>query len=184
VLVFDLAGDRITARALGCGMERVQSGTTQASLVQHQPSATSAVNNAANAASLSVLAAVAPSSGAAIPIGDTQVFLQSRAVEASLSGAGFDEVGRTPVQTWASACKTNADACRAGVRAMTANPIAVVKTDADGRLTMPPVVPGHYYLFAFVNVRGRAFLWNVPVDLHPGSNALVLDAHNAISPSG
>jgi len=164
-------------------MERVQTGATQVSLVAHPPS-TAAVGNPANTASLSLLAAVSPPSGTPIPVGDAQVFLQNRAVEASLSGAGFDEAGRSPVQTWAAACKTSADACRAGVRAMMASPVAVVKTDVGGRLTMPPVPPGHYYLFAFVNVRGRALLWNVPVDLHPGSNALVLDGHNAIVPSG
>jgi len=184
VIVFDVVGERITARALGCTMERVRSSasatSTRADVASRSPGSNAIAPT--NAAQLSLLAAVAPPSGDSIPITGAQVFLQRRAIEASLSGAGFAEVGRTPVQSWATACKSSADACRAGVRAMMADPVAVVKTDAGGRLTMPPVSPGHYYLFAFVNVRGRAFLWNVPVDLRPGGNALVLDEHNAIAP--
>jgi len=112
---------------------------------------------------------------------EAQIFLQKHAIEASLSSAGFSEAGRSPVATWFAACKMNSESCRVGVRAMIANPVAVVKSDAGGKLTMPAVPPGHYYLFAFVNIRGHALLWNVPVDLHAGDNALVLDQHNAIA---
>ena len=70
------------------------------------------------------------------------------------------------------------------MKAIRAHVVAETTTDEDARATFPGVAAGNYYLFGrFYRitkpVRGGGVLWNLPVQLKPGSNALPLSVDNA-----
>ena len=180
VLVFDFQGDRIVARALGCTMERAgASGATPASAPAARPAGPAAPAGPASAAVLSLAAGVAQPNGEMAPAGNASFYLEPHNVDRSLSNAGFQAPpGLTPLSGWVATCQTNRDLCLLGVKAMEADAVAHVKTDAAGHLVMPPVPPGRYYIFSFAAPGGRPLLWDLPVDLKPGANSIVLDEHN------
>jgi hypothetical protein len=70
------------------------------------------------------------------------------------------------------------------MKAIRAHSLAEVTTDANARATFPSVPAGTYHLFGrFYRitkpVRGGGVLWNLPVQLRPGQNALQLSVNNA-----
>jgi hypothetical protein len=137
-------------------------------------------HGSAASALLTVAAGVSVPPGGYLPAAGANVFITTRSANTALAGAGFTApAAGTPVNAWVRASQASPDAFRQGVTAMTANPIGVARTDANGRVELPPVPPGHYYVFGFVRLARQPLLWSVPVDLKAGSNTLVLDQQNA-----
>jgi hypothetical protein len=129
---------------------------------------------------LTVAAGVSVPPGGYLPVVGANVFVTTQSADAALAGAGFAALpGGTPVNAWVRASQARPDAFHQGVMAMTANPVGVARTDANGRVELPPVPPGHYYVFGFVRLSRQPLLWSVPIDLKAGSNTLTLNQQNA-----
>jgi hypothetical protein len=62
--------------------------------------------------------------------------------------------------------------------ALSTHTIAAATTDFDGKATLS-APPGKYLLFGSVNHQGKTILWNLPVELAPGPNRVILDQNNA-----
>ena len=77
------------------------------------------------------------------------------------------------------ACRKNTPECQKGLTAIEAKTAGSVRTDATGRARTNSLAPGRYYVFATLVVDGKPMVWQEPIDLHPGSNALALDLNNA-----
>lgn len=84
-----------------------------------------------------------------------------------------------PLGVWAYSCQTGSPACKQALYEMRPLSAGEAKTDAAGRATLPGVPPGTYYLFSLAPHDGRLLVWDLRVDLKPGSNAVSLDQHNS-----
>jgi len=184
-LEFDGA-DRVIVPGRGCALERVggvglavarpETGRSEQSRsYAPAPSAPSAVSSPTTAAgAILVLDASVVTASGGVMLNGASLFITKRSAAAALASAG----GAT-LHAWADACRANTQACQQGVNAMTANPVAVARTNTTGRARMPPVPAGAYYVVAFAQVAGQPYLWNVQVGMDPGANFLALDQRNA-----
>ncbi len=189
VFVFDLRGDRAVARVLGCTLQRVSAGGTTASAGEgrsrdaragNEPVATGKV--AAGEAMLDVSASVEAGSGTRVPLAGVTVFLLTRSLDEALGSVGLREP--TPLRAWLQACQARAPACRQAMQAMVANPAAKGKTDARGHVELAQLAAGRYYVLSIVAAGNDRLIWDVPVDVKAGANAVSLGRHNAIRPPG
>ncbi|MGA2552732.1 MAG: hypothetical protein ABSF50_21525 [Burkholderiaceae bacterium] len=170
VIAFSIKRDRIVADQLGCNMTRAGSGTRSASAPI--PANGAAPDTARASDPGGVLAITSPLHG-----GD--LFLLRHDIDVLLTNAGVKpSAGATASMTWHAACETRAPACLQGISAMRADNAILVKTDAGGHAQTAPLPAGRYYVFGAVQVSNRAMMWNVPVDLKSGTNAVTLDQRN------
>jgi hypothetical protein len=77
------------------------------------------------------------------------------------------------------ACQRHAPQCQQGLKALQASSVGLVKTDAAGHARTSTLKPGRYYVFGAVTFNQRRMVWQVPIDLRAGSNALALGLDNA-----
>ena len=180
--VFDIHGDRAVARVLGCSLQRAGAagalashGRTDSSVAQDSP-----IASPGNGAALVVTAGLQAGTGAQVPVVGASVLLMSRSLDEALASAGLREP--TPLKAWISACQTRAPACQLGMQAMVANPAGMGRTDAKGHLAFAHLPAGRFYVLSFAAAGDQRLMWDVPVDLKTGSNAVSLGRHNAIRP--
>jgi hypothetical protein len=88
---------------------------------------------------------------------------------------GWNGIG-TPMHRFLAACQQHTANCQAGWRAIDATTASLLKTDAAGRAQTAALPAGRYYVFS---LGSDAQVWQQPIDLHAGSNAIALDAKNA-----
>jgi len=77
------------------------------------------------------------------------------------------------------ACAGSTPQCQAGMRAIAANAVSKVVTDAGGQAQTAGLPAGRYFVFSTAMYKQRPMFWQVPVELHPGRNAVALDLSNA-----
>jgi hypothetical protein len=83
------------------------------------------------------------------------------------------------MQTMAAICqKTNCSPVYSG---MNNYYVTSVKLDSTGKAILSATAAtGSYFIYAVVRTpNGTSYVWDVPVDLHAGDNAISLDAKNA-----
>ena len=114
--------------------------------------------------------------GNVMPFQGLAFYLVNQDPAAALAKNGF--AGPSPIQAWLQACRTSRDRCQAGAKAMSAGAVAAGQTNAAGAAVMPPVPPGHYYVFGHVPYHGRELIWHRSVELQPGPNGDFLDQTN------
>jgi hypothetical protein len=77
------------------------------------------------------------------------------------------------------ACGTHSPDCQKIMDALKASAASAVRADATGAGTFPAVPPGTYYLMISTQYNNHALVWDHPIQLNPGPNALILSAQNA-----
>lgn len=60
-----------------------------------------------------------------------------------------------------------------------ADAASATRADANGRAAMPAVPAGTYYLMISARYNNEALVWDMPVQLKTGNNALTLSPANA-----
>jgi hypothetical protein len=83
-----------------------------------------------------------------------------------------------PLYAWSYACRSSNPMCQQALYEMHSASAGEVKVDASGRVSLPGVPPGTYYLFATTAYNGQHLLWNLRVDLRAGTNTVTLDQNN------
>jgi hypothetical protein len=78
-----------------------------------------------------------------------------------------------------SACEKQKPECQRYLAAISADAASGLRSDANGKVTLPGVPPGTYYLTASTKIGSLNLYWNVKLDLKAGTNSLVVDQHNA-----
>ncbi len=97
-----------------------------------------------------------------------------------LTKAGFPvPAGIAPYRAMVAACSQKSPDCQTAASAINAASAAGVRTDATGKATFAGVAPGTYFLMGATPSNGQMLLWDVRVELRPGSNTLSLDARNS-----
>jgi hypothetical protein len=185
LLEFDIHGDHAKARRLGCILQRVglSEHPTPAPTAGVAPQA--AASGDAGLATLSLLIHVQPpgagTSAPFAPASGAAVMLETRSVDEALAAAGF--TGPNSRAAWANACAARDEqACKRGLQAMMANPVAKGVANEKGQLAIPGIPPGRYYVFSVAGAGGRDYMWDVPMTLKSGSNVRFLDQSTALQP--
>jgi hypothetical protein len=167
--------DHAVVALLNCAMTRV-SATTAA-----RPSAAAAASPLAPPSSGPAKSSLSVQVGAAgpgyfNPIGGAVFYVVTHDPDAALVQAGF--VGRSPIDAWFAACRTDQERCKAGIRAMTAGAVGNMRTDVAGNAEVPQLPAGRYYLVGHAAYQGKEVVWHRPVVVQPGPNRVVLDQTN------
>jgi hypothetical protein len=91
--------------------------------------------------------------------------------------------GRTatasPLAAWVYSCQIQSPACAQTLYDARPNSVAEAKADLNGRATLPAVTPGTYFLFAITPYNQQPLVWDLRVDLKPGTNSVTLNQGNA-----
>ena len=83
-----------------------------------------------------------------------------------------------PLYTWSYACRTSNPMCQQALYEMRSASAGEIKMDASGKVSLPGVPPGTYYLFATTGYNGQHLLWDLRVDLKAGTNSVTIDQNN------
>ena len=128
---------------------------------------------------LSIVPGFAAQAGTANPVGNHGFYLLKDDIQTALAKGGFNAPAGTPVLKAMNAeCEKKSADCRTAVAAIIADSATAVKTDADGKATLPAVPPGAYYLFGIGKFEEKPLVWNVKVQIKAGANSVTLDQHN------
>ena len=131
---------------------------------------------------LSISSGFAAQSGTPNPVGNHGFYLLKDNAETALTKGGFHApVGVPLLKAMNAACENKSNDCRVAVASIIADSATAVKTDADGKATLPPVPPGTYFLFGTGQYQSKPLVWNVPVQIKAGANGITLDQHNGTS---
>jgi len=117
---------------------------------------------------------------ASLLVGKTLIVLKD-SLESVLAHAGVSPQGRSSrISAWSEACGTasSAQICQAGLNGVRSYMVATTKLDANGSVTFPNVPSTGTFYVVTETLRSHHLLWNVRVDLKPGSNSIKLDESN------
>jgi len=113
------------------------------------------------------------------PVGNHGFYLLKDNAEIAFAKGGFRAPQGTPIlNAMNSECEKKTADCKTAVASIIADSATAVKTDADGKATMPPVPPGVYYLFGIGKYEGKPLMWNLKVQIKAGTNSVTLDQRN------
>jgi hypothetical protein len=171
--------DHVVAAFFGCAMARV-TATARPAVATAQPAAATAP---ATAAILNLSVGVMVSGKFSPAPAGIKVYVTTQNPDANLVKAGFTSgAGTAPIENLFAACKIgqggSQERCSLGMAAMTTGALGAATTDASGHAQTAALKPGRYYLVGFTPYQGHALMWHMPVDLHPGSNAVTLTPQN------
>lgn len=119
------------------------------------------------------------------PVARTQFYLLKRDLADILIEAGLrPDRNMNIVQTFAFAARYQSLANYARFYqiasvAIQSHVVATVTTDFAGMAQFVSIPAGTYYLMGYTQTRGGFALWNLPIGISTGQNAIVLDQNNA-----
>jgi hypothetical protein len=188
IVDFDSA-DHATVAAVGCVMVRAGSAGAAdagapaggATTVSTTPAgATPSGANAAGPAVLTLRAGATEAAGQFTPAAGRDVWVMKGSADTALIRGGLQSSPEGNVMhNFMVACQQRTPTCQQGLRAIQASTVSLVKTDAGGRAQTQTLPAGRYYVFGTLVFNQRPMVWQVPIDLRAGSNALALDLANA-----
>ncbi len=86
--------------------------------------------------------------------------------------------GMSPYKYLGMACGQHTAECPKIIAAVQADTASAARADVDGRVTMPGVPAGTYYLMISTRYNNQALVWDQAVELQAGSNSMSLDVRN------
>ncbi len=122
-------------------------------------------------ATLSVISAVPPADGVNFSVGAPVVLMRGSFREALRSSG-------TSLADWTAACKAAELLCPKGLQAAEPLVVSAQMLDEHASASFDGVAPGRYHLFGLGVASSGPVVWDLKVDLQPGSNVLQLDEHN------
>jgi len=192
-MIIDFDGhDRAVVAGPGCVLARSGSATAKAAALEvkarDQASAPAPVAAAAGSAIapaavvtgdavLALKAGSSEASGQFMPIVQNQVWVLKGPVEKAMLDAGIRSTHL--MRDFVLACAGSTPQCQAGMRAIAANAVSKVVTDAGGQAQTAGLPAGRYFVFSTATYKQRPMFWQVPIELHAGKNTLALDLSNA-----
>jgi len=192
-MIIDFDGrDRAVVAGPGCVLARSGSAAAKAAALEVKAPAQASTSVPAAAAAGAAVAPAAMAGGDAIlalkagateasgqfmPIVQNQVWVLRGPVEKAMLDAGMRSTHL--MRDFILACTGSTPQCQAGMRAIAANAVSKVVTDASGQAQTSGLPAGRYFVFSTAMYKQRPMFWQVPVELHAGKNALALDLSNA-----
>jgi len=115
-----------------------------------------------------------PLAGAPVP------FLKESAEDVLRKDGFVNPGGKSALALWAEACKTGSPNCAKGTQAIQRARVNAAKFDANGRVGFANVPIGTYWAVTEIRYNNKFYVWNLRIDVRPGSNALSLNQNNPI----
>lgn len=115
------------------------------------------------------------------PLAGLPMMILKESLESILARAGFGQAGSpgSAVAAFSRACETRSPLCQQAGQQVGPYVIASARLDSYGGTTFGQAQLETYYVVLETRYRGQRFLWNVRVDMKPGTNVLTLDQRNA-----
>ncbi len=131
-------------------------------------------------ATLSISSGIPPQPGVPNPLAGRPYLLLRWSYADSLAKGGVTvPPGTSPYKYAGTACGTNSPDCPKVKAAISASAASAVRADANGAGKFPGVPPGTYYLMISVVYNKQPYVWGQAVQIHSGTNSLVLDLRSA-----
>jgi hypothetical protein len=111
--------------------------------------------------------------------GRPYVLLRDNFATTLAKGGAQVPVGVSPHKAVADACANRTPDCKTYLLAISANSAAGLKADANGKMTLPGVPAGSYYLMVTTQYNSQPIFWDLKVELKEGANSVMLDQKNA-----
>ena len=136
-------------------------------------------NAAAGTGALSIVASFSGQSSN--PLAGAPVLFLKESVEDVLRKDGFvSPAGKSALALWAEACKTGSPNCAKGTQAIQRARVNAAKFDANGHVGFANVPLGTYWAVTEIRYNNKFYVWNLRIDVRPGSNAASLDQNNPV----
>lgn len=138
-------------------------------------------NGASSTGSLSIIGNF-PGPSSNLFAGKPVLFLRSNAEEI-LRREGFvsppGAAVKSSLAAWAAACDAKDGAnCNKGVQAIVTERVNAVGLTATGQAAFNSVPVGTYWVLADFRYNSKHYIWNIRIDVKPGSNTVSLDQNN------
>ncbi|HLN99970.1 MAG TPA: hypothetical protein VK208_16045, partial [Pyrinomonadaceae bacterium] len=145
------------------------------------PSSAPSASPVVGSVSLAIASGFANQPGAGNPLGGKTVLVLKESLESILAKAGFAQPGSSmrALTAWARTCETGSPLCKAGIDAMRPYAVASAKLDGNGAFTFTNGRAGTFYLVLQTTYNGMHLVWDLRVDLKPGTNSVTFDQRNA-----
>jgi hypothetical protein len=115
------------------------------------------------------------------PLAGLTLVILKESLDSILARAGFGQNGSpgSAITAYARACETRAPSCRQAGQQVAPYLGANARLDSYGGTTFNRTEFGTYYVVLETRYQGQHFIWNVRVDIRPGTTVLTLDQRNA-----
>lgn len=129
---------------------------------------------------LSIASGFPAQAGFTNPLAGRPYLLLRDNVAVLLAKSGIPVPAGVPAQeAVTAACEKQKPECQKYLAVISADAATGLRSDANGKATLPGVPPGTYYLTASTKIGSLNLYWNVKLDLKAGPNSFVVDQHNA-----
>ncbi len=183
--------DRITWPLYSCTLVRVTGAAkaaapakaaTRAGTPAAAPAAGAppAMANVGGTGVLLALTVMVGADGNSRPVSTSFFVLRHSAAVALRQGGVQSRPGMSMTQSWLLDCQERTPACKQGASGLAADAMGSLRTDAQGKAMTNALPAGAYYVVGSVRDQGQERVWNVRVDLKPGTNNVVLDQANLL----
>ena len=190
LIVFDFDGpNRINWAGQNCVLVRVGAAPAIAAAplptkaaVSSVPASTAGGTVANHGAVLTVAAGFSSDGGGFTPLAGSKFIVLKSSIDVALATRGYrPPPGMSIYKSWLSACQSNAPGCAQGLKGVQSDSLGVLNINAEGKAQTPALAAGTYYLFGSARRGNQPVMWNVRVDLKPGTNSVTLDQRNAVA---
>jgi hypothetical protein len=118
------------------------------------------------------------------PLSGRELLVLKASFEEALRKAGFQDPASTPVKRsavaiWAAACKAQSPMCKQGIDALQAFYVGKIRLDATGTARVSGLPKGNFWVLGLGAANGQHFVWDLPIEIKPGSNSINFDPRNA-----
>lgn len=118
------------------------------------------------------------------PLAGRELLVLKASFEEALRKAGFQDpasapVKRSAVAIWAAACKAQSPLCKQGIDALQAFYVGKIRLDATGTARVGGLPKGQFWVLGLGVASGKHYVWNLPIEIKPGANAIAFDQRNA-----
>lgn len=118
--------------------------------------------------------------GAPNPLANHPYVLLRDSFASVMAKAGVQvPAGVSPYKVLGAACGNRTPDCQKIMAAVNADAASAVRSDANGKATLPSIPAGTYYLMISAHYNNEALVWDTPIQLKTGNNSVTLSQANA-----
>ena len=112
--------------------------------------------------------------------GNVSLIVVKQSFEDILRNAGFGNATapQSAIANWGEMCKAQSPRCKQGLDAMKDSYLRMIKLGPNGNVSFTNVPAQTMWLVAIVPYGNQHFVWNLRVDVRPGTNSITFDKSN------
>jgi hypothetical protein len=112
--------------------------------------------------------------------GNVSLIVIKQSFEDILRNAGFGNstTRQSAIANWGELCRAQSPRCKQGIDAMKDSYLRMIKLGPNGNVSFANVPAQTMWLVAIVPYGNQHFVWNLRVDVRPGTNSITFDKSN------